>query len=207
MKLLWIITSLLAWALVLLCVEYFSFAPDVNFLFVKGALQFDEIWRPVFYLHVASGMLCLLVGPLQFVPFIQRYKKAHRYLGYSYAFAVLGLAAPTGLYMAFFAEGGFYATLGFSLMGFFWFVATLLGIRYAITKDITQHKKWIYRSYAVSLSAVTLRLLVPALSFWTDLDAQFIIVFTAYASWLVNLAIVELLLLKFSLFTLKPITR
>ena len=144
---------------------------------------------------------------MQFIPFIQKAKKAHRYLGYIYVVSVIGLAAPTGLYMSFFAEGGFYASVGFLLMGFFWLLSTSLAIRYAVLKDIQAHEKWIYRSYAVSLSAVTLRLLVPALSLWTNLDVNFIIVFTAYASWLINLGITELLFLNFSLFTLKPITK
>jgi hypothetical protein len=205
MKLFWLFTSLLAWALVLLCVEYLGFEPNVNFLFVKGTLQFDSVWQPVFYVHVISGMLCLLVAPLQFIPFIQKNKIAHRWLGYIYVITVIGFSAPTGLYMAFFAEGGFYATVGFLAMGFAWVFFTFLAVRYAIQKDIKKHKQWMFRSYAISLSAVTLRLLVPALSFWSTMDAEFIIIFTAYASWLLNLAISEIILFKYSFSTPKPI--
>ena len=61
-------------------------------------------------------------------------------------------------------------------------------------KDIIAHKKWMYRSYALSFAAVTLRILVPLMSITNQFDYDFIVVSTAWLSWIINLFVVELIL-------------
>ena len=175
--------------------EYLSFRPDINFLLVKQDVVFDTVWRPTFYLHVISGMLIILIGPFQFLKnFRNKNLGLHRLLGKIYAYGILMVAAPTGLIMAFYAEGGLPSTIAFVIMGLLWFITTLMAVMRIIKKDIIGHQKWMYRSYALSFAAVTLRLLVPLMSWYTPLTEEFIIVSTAWLSWMINLSAVELLI-------------
>lgn len=120
----------------------------------------------------------------------------HKVLGRIYAYGILGFAGPTGLIMAFYAEGGTSSTIAFLIMGTLWMLTTFLAIKAIINKDIVGHQKWMYRSFALSAAAVTLRLLVPIMSITHWFDEQFIIVSTAWLSWMINLGIAELIIIQ-----------
>lgn len=183
--------------------EYLSFKSNVNFLNVKQDIVFDPIWRPTFYLHVISGMAVILIGPFQFLKkFRNKNIGLHKTLGKIYTYGVLGIAAPTGLIMAFYAEGGLSSTIAFLVMSALWFLTTTVAIIKIKKKDLIGHQKWMMRSFALSFAAVTLRLLVPTFSLFTD-NFEFIIVSTAWWSWLLNLLIVEGMILAIFKTTLK----
>jgi hypothetical protein len=163
---------------------------------VKQDIVFDTIWRPAFYLHVISGMLVILIGPFQFLKKLRtRHLSLHRKIGKIYVFGILFIGAPTGLIMAFYAEGGVWSTISFIAMSALWFYTTLMAIITIAKKDIVAHQKWMYRSYALSFAAVTLRLLVPLMSYYTELGYDSIVISTAWLSWIINLFFVELLIL------------
>lgn len=188
----WLVITFFAMVLFYVTSQYLSFRPDINFLLVKQDLIFDAVWRPTFYIHVISGMLVILIGPFQFLPNLRkRYLHVHKKLGKIYAYGILGFAAPTGLIMAFYAEGGMWSTLAFLVMSFLWFYTTIMAIITVKKKKIIEHKKWMFRSYALSFAAVTLRLLVPIMSLSNNLSEEFIIVSTAWLSWMFNLIIIE----------------
>lgn len=201
----WLVMTLFACFLFIITAEYLSFEPDINFLQVKQDVVFDSVWRPTFYLHVVSGMAVILIGPFQFLKNLRnKHLNLHRALGKIYAYGILVVAAPTGLIMAFYAEGGLWSTVSFLIMSALWFFTTIMAIVTVKKKDIIGHKKWMYRSYALSFAAVTLRLLVPLMS--TPAIAKhlgnspeemtyIIIVSTAWLSWIINLIFVEFLIL------------
>lgn len=185
----------LAFLLFATTIIYWNFRPDVNFLLSKQNLVHDTIWRTVFYIHIAGGMLAIALGPFQFMKKLrERYMNVHRSIGKIYVGAILVIGAPTGLYMAFFANGGAYASLGFILMSILWFYTTWMGLTTVLKKQIAQHQQWMIRSYAVTFSAVTLRLWVPFLSLACDMYHQEVIVITAWISWLFNLIAAELII-------------
>ena len=191
----WSIMTLLAAFLFAITAEYLSFRPDINFLLIKQDLIFDTIWRPTFYIHVMSGMLVILIGPFQFLPKLrQKYMNLHRQLGKIYVYSILLFAAPTGLIMAFYAEGGLWSSLAFVIMSLLWFYTTIMAVINVKNRDIIGHQKWMYRSYALSFAAVTLRLLVPLMSLYTPATDPFVIISTAWLSWMINLLFVELLI-------------
>lgn len=203
----WLVMTVLALLLFFSTFMYLSFRTDVNFLLVKQHLIDHSVWMPVFYLHIITGMLAIAIGPFQFLQrFRDRSMKLHRKLGKTYVAAILLLAAPTGLYMAFYAEGGWLSTLGFVAMSALWFYTTLKALTEAKNGNIAAHKRWMIRSYAVTFSAVTLRLLVPAFSLLLQLDEQFVIVSTAWISWMLNLLVAEgLILYRIQSFTHKSV--
>jgi uncharacterized membrane protein len=175
--------------------QYLSFRPDINFLLIKGELIFDPIWRPTFYIHVISGMAVILVGPFQFIKNLRNKNlRLHKVLGKIYAYGILLFAAPTGLIMAFYAEGGPPSILAFLIMGGLWFYTTIKAIIKITQKNVIEHQKWMYRSFALSFAAVTLRILVPSMSFTNLFTEDFIIISTAWLSWIINLSFVEILI-------------
>ena len=191
----WVIMTGLAIILFAITAEYLSLRTDINFLLVKQHLIENSVWMPTFYIHVISGMVVILIGPFQFLKkFRQNYMGLHRSLGKIYAYAVLGFAAPSGLIMAFYAEGGLWSTVSFVIMSLLWFFTTIMAIITVMKKDILAHQRWMNRSYALSFAAVTLRLLVPLMSIYTTYSDEFIIVSTAWLSWIINLTFVEILI-------------
>lgn len=171
---------------------YLNFKPDVNFLLTKQVLVHHPIWITIFYIHIISAMIVIFIGPFQFIKSLrQKFMSLHRSLGKTYVFLILGLAAPSGIYMAFYANGGFYAGFGFFIMGILWFYTTYMAFYKIIKKDVKAHIKWMIRSFALSLAAVTLRLLVPILSMAFDMDHEFVVIITAWLSWMINLIIAE----------------
>jgi hypothetical protein len=188
----WLLMAALAVILFVITATYLSFKPDVNFLLVKQDIVNDSIWRPTFYIHVISGMLVILVGPFQFLKsFRNKYLNWHKLGGKIYAYSILLLAAPTGLIMAFYAEGGVWSTVAFSIMSILWFVTTLMAVIKIKQRKIEEHKMWMMRSYALSFAAVTLRLLVPLFSLFIFDNEDLITVSTAWLSWMLNLLVAE----------------
>ncbi len=188
----WLLMAMLAVILFVITASYLSFKPDVNFLLVKQDIVNDSIWRPTFYIHVISGMLVILVGPFQFLKsFRTKFLNWHKLGGKIYAYSILLLAAPTGLIMAFYAEGGLWSTVAFSIMSILWFVTTLMAVIKIKQRKIEEHKMWMMRSYALSFAAVTLRLLVPLFSLFILDNEDLITVSTAWLSWMLNLLVAE----------------
>lgn len=188
----WLLMAMLAMILFVITASYLSFKSDVNFLLVKQDIVNDSIWRPTFYIHVISGMLVILVGPFQFLKsFRTKFLNWHKLGGKIYAYSILLLAAPTGLIMAFYAEGGLWSTVAFSIMSILCFVTTLMAVIKIKQRKIEEHKMWMMRSYALSFAAVTLRLLVPLFSLFILDNEDLITVSTAWLSWMLNLLVAE----------------
>jgi len=173
-------------------IEYLSFRSDVNFLLEKQDIVFDPLWRPTFYFHVISGMLVILLGPFQFLKnWRNKHLSLHRFSGKIYVFGVLFIAAPTGLIMAFYAEGGIWSSVAFTIMSVLWFGTTLMALIRIKQHNIEGHKIWMMRSYALSFAAVTLRVLVPLFSVYIIDNKDLITVSTAWLSWMLNLLVAE----------------
>ncbi len=183
---------------------YWNFKPDVSFLLTKQDVVYNPVWRTVFYFHIFGGMLAIALGPIQFIKWLRRNNLAlHRLIGKIYVVAILFIAAPTGLYMAFFANGGIYSSIGFVIMSVLWFYTTWMAINTIRKKQVQEHVKWMVRSYALTFAAVTLRLWVPFLSLVIEMEHLKVIIITAWISWLFNLIAAEFIL-KLNLKLLKP---
>lgn len=174
---------------------YFSFCTECNFLLAKRELIGNGFWMTAFYIHITGGMLALVTGPLQFVPaFRNRYLKVHRTLGKVYLGAILFVAGPSGLFMAFYAEGGIWGSIGFTLMALLWMLTTWMAYETIRKRDVQGHRAWMTRSYALTLAAITLRIWVPVASRGLDIDMGFVETSSAWVSWIPNLVVAEMLL-------------
>jgi hypothetical protein len=96
-------------------IPYLSFDFAINFLGTKSdAVLHQWDFNLFFYTHICSSLLVLLAGISQFLPKIAISKPGiHRSLGKIYLFLILFVAAPSGLGLSFYANGGLPAKVGF----------------------------------------------------------------------------------------------
>jgi uncharacterized membrane protein len=168
---------------------------DIDFWMMKKDKVHDEIWAASLYLHVIGSLSAILIGPFQFLPtFRNRFLKTHRLLGKIYISAIMWLGVPTGMYMAFYANGGFWASVGFGILSLLWLFSTYFAYSYIKKQDISAHKNWMIRSYAVTFAAVTLRLWTGILPHDFGLDLHTTIVAAAWLSWIPNLIAAEIII-------------
>lgn len=143
---------------------YLSFDPHYAFLVERPLLTANHVWLACFYVHVAGGAVCLLTAPLLLWNGLANGPlRVHRAVGRVHLVAALGWTGPTGLYMAWFAKGGLAGQVGFGLMGALFVFSTAWSVRAIRRGDLLRHVAWMNRSYALLLSALTFRLIHPAL--------------------------------------------
>lgn len=178
-----------------LTIPYFSFRYDISFLLTKQSVLHNIHWRIAFYFHIAFSLIVLFTGAFQFIKVdSMRIKKVHRSLGKIYVFTVLIVSAPSGLIMAFYANGGIIAKISFVITAILWWIFTFRAFRFIIKKEIALHQKNMLRSYALTLSAITLRIYVLVLPYFIHLYGKEMYATVAWLSWIPNLIVTETLI-------------
>lgn len=185
-----------SYLLILLSLPYIHFERDVEFLETKQLIYHIKLWRYSFYTHVFFSPLVILSGLFQFNRWIISKKpKLHRTLGYIYIVSVLIISAPSALVMAFYANGGRIAQISFVTLTLCWILFTWIALKKAKKGDYTSHVKWMLRSYALTLSAVTLRFYAYLFDvFNVNLPPRETYILVSYLSWIPNLIFVQLLI-------------
>lgn len=174
---------------------YFSFRLDVHFLKEKQDVVHNLFWITAFYIHISGGMLAIITGPVQFLKAVRsRYWAFHRAVGKVYLFAILIMAGPSGLFMAFYAEGGPISIVGFTVMALLWLFTTWKALEAIRARKINEHRNWMVRSYAMCFAAVTLRLWMPTATYYLGISPEFAVTVSAWVSWIPNLIVAELLI-------------
>lgn len=156
----WVPTIFLSLLLVWNTIPYFTFNLNMPFLNERSVLVEKTMWKVCFYMHIFAGALCITSALIQFSSWILRKRKnIHIISGKIYVFVVLLIGAPSGLYMTYFAKGGYAERAAFLAMAVFWFYTTYKGfVTAARDKNFVAHKHWMIRSYAMALTAVTFRI-------------------------------------------------
>lgn len=182
-----------SYLLILLSLPYIHFQPNVEFLGTKQLIYHIDLWRISFYIHVFSSPIVILSGLLQFNRWILNNRpKTHRGLGYVYVVTVLLISGPAALVMSFYANGGRVAQTSFVLLTFFWILTTLMSFIRAKKGDYLSHTKWNIRSYALTLSAMTLRFYASMFDvFEVRMGPKETYILLSYLSWIPNLIIAE----------------
>ena len=178
--------------------KYIPLSSEVAFLQIKQTeVSTIRSYLPIFYVHVYSAIFVLVAGITQFSSKIQAsYKKVHKASGYFYAGMVLLLAAPSGIFIGFFANGGPIAKVSFVLLGILWFYFTLKAIILILKGDIIRHKRYMWRSFALACSAITLRLWKVILVYLFHPAPMDVYQIIAWLGWIPNLLIAEWLIRK-----------
>ena len=136
--------------------------------------------------HTLCGVLALVAGPVQFSSRVrQRHLKFHRVLGRVYVVSVF-IGAFTGIALA----AGRPGLPGTSMQAAAWIVCTTAAFITARNRYLVQHRQWMIRSYAVTFTFVSSRVLNLWPRYWSHLGDSFAAV-GVIAFTLASLLIVE----------------
>ncbi len=165
-----------------------------------ASLLQSAIYMGAFYSHITFGGLALLSGCTQFSKKIRnRYTRIHRTLGTIYVTCVT-ISGSCAVYIAIYSSGGLVTHFGFGALGVLWLFCTLTAYNAIRHKDITSHRMWMIRSYALCFAAVTLRIYLPLFTAAFHFDFSISYQIISWLCWVPNLVIAEIIIRK-----LKPV--
>jgi hypothetical protein len=149
-------------------------------------------WRVVLAIHATAAAIAVATGVAGVVLQATRRWRWHRWAGKAYVTAVL-LSAIAGLPLAVTATGGPVAAAGFLVLDLLWISTTIVGYITIRRLQLDQHRKFMYRSYALTLANTSLHVvLVPLTRLVGDrMDAYRIAIWLCFT---LNLALVEIYL-------------
>jgi hypothetical protein len=186
----------LAWTVMLITalavVAYTLVAPFVPR--IAAPLLFTQLAaRPAFLVaHLAGAAVALFTGVFQHNAWIRtRHPRLHRSMGLCYVVGVM-LGGVGALGLAPYSEGGMVAHVGFGLLGALWIAFTLRAFALARAHRYPVHRKWMIRSYALTLAAVSLRIQLP-LAMANGIPYEIAYPVIAWTAWVPNLVVAQYL--------------
>ena len=184
------------WLMLRLTLEYIPAQSDVSFLMIKQTeVNTHTEYLYFFYAHVYTSIFVLFSGFIAvFVKPKAAFRNLHRFFGKIYVILLLLLAAPSGIYMGFYANGGILAKISFVILGILWWFTTYKAYLEIRKKNVLNHKKWMYRSYALAVSAITLRLWKVVLVYFFQPNPMDVYEIIAWLGWVPNLILTEILI-------------
>jgi hypothetical protein len=167
--------------------------PNFGSDFLRGREHyFFGAYQWAFYTHIVSGPVSLMLGLILINgQFRTHFPKWHRNLGRLQVACILLLVAPSGTWMAPYAEAGPTAAVGLAALALATAVCVALGACAAATGRFAVHRRWMWRCYLLLCSAVVLRL-IGGLATVTGVVVAWLDPLAAWMSWLVPLAAFEL---------------
>ena len=109
--------------------------------------------------HAFFGALAMLLGAFQFSNRLRaRYLTTHRTLGYIYVVSVF-IAAPLAIPMT--VRLGPSLVAASSMQSFGWMLTTAIALYCVRHGNITQHRRWMIRSYPFAMVFTVTRMIIP----------------------------------------------
>jgi len=177
--------------------RYTSLDSNASFLQIKQDYVGNRAWLTAFYVHVFSSLFALMAGFTQFSKSIRlHYPKIHRGVGRVYVIDILLITGPAGLLMSFYANGGIGSQLAFFTLSMLWWYFTFQAWRAAVARDFSKHRAFMLRSFALTLSAITLRLWKLGLAHYFELPPMDIYRVVAWLGFVPNWMAVEFYLYR-----------
>jgi uncharacterized membrane protein len=177
--------------------QYIPAGTDTAFLGIKQDYVSLPFYLAAFYIHVFTAIFALPAGITQFSRYIlKHYPRIHRLNGRLYVIAIVLLGAPSGLFIGIYANGGLSSQIAFCLLGVLWGWFTFEAFRKARQKKFREHKAFMYRSFALTLSAISLRAwkyLLIGIFHPRPMDVYQVV---AWLGWIPNLLIAEYIIYK-----------
>lgn len=183
--------------MILITLQYVPIDFGAAFLGVKEEEIKLTHYQIAFFTHVYTSIFVLIFGITQFSVYIRnKFAPLHRGLGKAYVLLVLLFAAPSGLVMGYYGNGGITSQISFCLLALLWFYFTLKAYTSIRKKNYVAHKNYMILSYSLTLSAISLRLFKWILSNTLELPPMDMYRIVSWAGWLFNLG-VAIIILKY----------
>ncbi|AZA52807.1 DUF2306 domain-containing protein [Chryseobacterium sp. G0201] len=185
------------WLMLKITLEYIPLKTEVSFLMIKQTEVTDRpeyLW--FFYTHVYTSIFVLLSGFSSILRKNFGLKNFHRNSGKVYIFLLLIFSAPSGVYMGFLANGDVFSKISFVILGSLWWFTTFKAYQFARQQQFKQHKQWMWRSFALTLSAVTLRMWKVIIVYLFHPNPMDVYEIIAWMGWVPNILLIEYLITK-----------
>lgn len=182
-RIFWILAAILS-----LCIAGYS----ARYLLHPPRTPHEALGNPLgvpwLVVHIAGSVTALVLGSLQFLPGLRR-NGTHRWVGRVYVLGCL-VGGAAGLLLSTTSSAGPIATAGFGSLAVIWIAVNLLGWKAAMDGCFVEHRRWMIRSWALTLAAVTLRLYLPLVM---ALHLPFLPWYRAisFLAWVPNLLVAE----------------
>jgi hypothetical protein len=190
-----IVLAFFSFLMLRITVPYLSLQTDIGFLRIKQWVIHNDVWRIAFFIHVLTSCFLLVAGFTQFYnPLQKKFRQLHRSIGLLYLIIIVGLSGPAGLIMALYANGGWLSQTAFTLLSILWIYFTVRAYIAIRSRNFIAHGNFMIRSYALTLSALTLRawkFLLVLLLHPHPMDAYMMV---AWLGWVPNLLLAEWLI-------------
>lgn len=185
------------WLMLKITLEYIPVDPNVSFLMIKQTeVEHRPEYLPFFYTHVYTSIFVLLFGFLAILRKNFGLQNFHRNIGKAYILLLLVFSAPSGIYMGIFANGGILAKISFIILGSLWWLTTFKAYQAARQKKFSLHQQWMWRSFALTLSAITLRMWKVIIVYLFHPNPMDVYQIIAWMGWVPNILIIEYLIRK-----------
>ncbi|MDH4278366.1 MAG: DUF2306 domain-containing protein [Acidimicrobiia bacterium] len=193
-----------AWlGLIMICLAYGGFA------LVSGVVEFvalvggpDPVGAkvravpPVFVVHALTGGTALAVGAVQFNGRLLRASPAfHRWAGRTYV-ACIWITSVAALWSAVFFDVPIGGRVALAVLAAHWFAATTIAYRMVRRRRIAEHRRWMIRSFALSLFFVTFPLWTAAAAA-SPLPEQVGYPLAVVAAWGLNVVLAEIWIARY----------
>lgn len=186
--------------------SYASLETDTAFLRIKQWVFRrhpgvpSDIWITAFFIHALFSVFVLFPG---FTQFFRKFlwTRVHRIMGAVYVATVLLISAPSGFVMGLVANGGVVSVISFVTLSLLWWWFTFVAYRAIRKKNYEKHAKFMYRSFALTLSALTLRgwkwlFVHTGFVKFVDWNPVELYIAAGIMGWTLNLLVAELLIYK-----------
>ena len=147
--------------------------------------------RAAILAHIFGSAVALTLGPLQFSRTIRdRNISLHRFVGRAYLGVGVLIGGLAGLYVAQFSFGGFVSRSGFTVLALVWLGSGWLSYSSIRRGDVTAHRRWVIRNFAMTFAAVTLRIYLGLFA-GVGLKFEDFYPWLAWLCWVPNVVIAE----------------
>ncbi|SDE78297.1 Predicted membrane protein [Mucilaginibacter pineti] len=178
-------------------VRYLPMQDNIGFLQFKQDYIHILPWKIAFYTHVFTVIFALLAGFTQFSSSILKgYKNVHRLMGKIYACDILFINFPAAMIMAVYANGQLPGKIAFVVLDCLWFWFTYKAVAEIKKGNVLAHKQFMIRSYALTVSAVTLRCWKIVILSFVYVEPLHLYMIDAWMGFVPNLLFAEWLIKK-----------
>lgn len=200
----YLLLAFFTWLMIEITARYIPMADNVAFLAIKQQYIGIIHWKTAFFIHVYSSVFVLIAGFTQFSSLILRkWKVLHRWMGKLYVLNILFITGPSAFIMALYANGGLSSRFAFGILAVLWLYFTAKAWILVKRKAFKAHKNFMLRSYALTFSAVTLRVwkwLIVLIFHPGPMDVYMIV---AWLGWIPNLLVIEWYIRKEAVWKMK----
>lgn len=139
--------------------RYLTFDPSLSRMEVPPG---DAVYYPLLVVHVLCGTVAMAAGCFQIWPrFRAAHPWGHRTTGRVYVFAGVLPGGITALYVGVHTPFGPTVMAANLTLAVLWLTTTVIAFRMVRRRRFADHRLWMIRSFALTMSIVLSRILVP----------------------------------------------